>query len=320
MMFSLLLADGTEIMNYSLLSFDSGAGPRAGLAVGDVVLDLAEASGKPANEQLTFVFDHWSEAEHVCRELARRASRASNSAAVPLKGLGLLAPYVPGNIFCAGANYQDHVEEMARVMQQPIALNAKQLGENPWHFIKTSRSAVVGPGAQVALPAFSQRIDHEIELAVVIGLAAKNVPVERALEHVAGYTVANDLSAREVGRPLTPAGSPFHYDWITMKCFDGSCPLGPWIVPASSIPDPQVLGMKLWVNGTLRQDSSTSHMIFSVAEQIAWLSSRVTLQPGDLILTGSPAGVGMPYQRFLKSGDVVRLWIERIGEMSHRMV
>lgn len=285
------------------------------------MVDLADALHNPAYARLAAVFDDWPQAERACGELAGRVlADLLPKQSLPMDGVTLLAPYLPGDIYCAGANFQDHIEEMARVTKQPLALNAKQQGENPWHFIKPARSTVVGPGALVALPAFSARIDHEIELAAVIGRAAKNVTVERALEFVAGYTIANDLSAREVGRPLTPQGSPFHYDWITMKGFDGSCPLGPWVVPASQVSDPQALGMKLWVNGELHQDSNTGHMIFGVAEQIAWLSSRVTLQPGDLILTGTPAGVGMPYQRFLKAGDTVRLWIERIGEMSHRMV
>jgi 2-keto-4-pentenoate hydratase/2-oxohepta-3-ene-1,7-dioic acid hydratase in catechol pathway len=111
-----------------------------------------------------------------------------------------------------------------------------------------------------------------------------------------------------------------HVDWVGHKCFDGSCPIGPWIVPAAQIPDPHQLGLKLWVNGELMQDSNTSQLIFNVAEQIAGLSSRVTLQPGDLILTGTPAGVGMARNRFLQKNDVVKLWIEQIGEMSHRMV
>ena len=163
-------------------------------------------------------------------------------------------------------------------------------------------------------------MDWEIELTAVIGKAAKDVPVEKALQHVAGYTIANDLSARDVmKRDKNPAASPFHYDWLSQKCFDGACPLGPWIVPAGDIPDPQNLALRLWVNGTLMQDSHTSKMIFSTAEQIAMLSSRVTLYPGDLVLTGTPAGVGTPRRLFLKPGDTVRLWIEGIGEMSHTM-
>jgi len=113
--------------------------------------------------------------------------------------------------------------------------------------------------------------------------------------------------------------SPFRFDWVSQKCFDGACPLGPWIVPAAQIGDPQALSLKLWVNGELMQDSNTAKMIFTTAEQIAMLSSRVTLHPGDIVLTGTPAGVGMPRGRFLKPGDTVKLWIERIGELSQRM-
>ena len=120
-------------------------------------------------------------------------------------------------------------------------------------------------------------------------------------------------------REKNPPTSPFHYDWVSQKCFDGSCPIGPWIVPANEVRDPHNLGIKLWVGDELMQDSNTSQMIFNTAEQIAMLSSRVTLQPGDLILTGTPAGVGMGRKRFLKSGERCRLWIEGIGEFSHKL-
>jgi 2-keto-4-pentenoate hydratase/2-oxohepta-3-ene-1,7-dioic acid hydratase in catechol pathway len=159
-----------------------------------------------------------------------------------------------------------------------------------------------------------------VELAAVIGKPAKNVPIARALSYVAGYTIANDLSARDRGRrPHIPDTSPFKADWVAHKSFDGSCPLGPWIVPASDIKDPQKLGLKLWVNGVLKQDSNTSQMIFNLAEQIAHLSSRLTLHPGDLVLTGTPAGVGAGRGEFLKAGDTVKLWIEKIGEISNKM-
>src|SRR5436853_207415 len=137
---------------------------------------------------------------------------------------------------------------------------------------------------------------------------------------VAGYTIANDVSARDVMRRAgNPPTSPFHYDWVSQKCFDGACPLGPWIVPASEIRDPHNLGIKLWIGDELMQDSNTGQLIFDTAEQIAMLSSRVTLQPGDLVLTGTPAGVGMGRKRFLQPGERVRLWIEGIGELTHSM-
>ena len=194
----------------------------------------------------------------------------------------------------------------------------KELGEKPWHFVKTSRGSVVGPGTKVRLPLFSQMVDWEVELAAVIGKAAKDVPVEKALDYVAGYTIANDLSARDMGRrPHISDTSPFKADWVAHKSFDGSCPLGPWIVPAGDIPDPQNLGLKLWVNGVIKQDSHTSKMIFTLAEQIAHLSTRLTLQPGDLILTGTPAGVGLARKEFLKAGDVVKVWVEGVGTLTN---
>lgn len=309
-------------VSYQLLCFRTGGVERAGLCVGERVFDAAEATGRSQYGNVLSILLDWEAAEPALSQAAQRAwagqlLQPSSS----LAEVQLLAPLQGSTtILGAGANYQDHIEEMARIMSQPLGPNPKQQGENPFHFVKTGRNAVVGPGANVPIPGYSVRVDHEIELAAVMGRVARNVKVEDALGHVAGYTIANDLSAREVGRPLTPQGSPFHYDWITMKCFDGACPLGPWIVPAAQVGDPQRLAMKLWVNDVLMQDSNTDRMIFSVAEQIAWLSSRMTLQPGDLILTGSPAGVGVPYGRFLKAGDALRLWIDRIGEMSHRMV
>jgi len=252
--------------------------------------------------------------------LARLASKPRGKA-TPLKRAKLLAPVLyPGNIYCAGANYTDHVAEMERAQGREPGPTMKERGEKPWHFIKTSRSSVVGPDTTVKLPSYSQAVDWEVELVAVIGRPAKDLPVEKALSCVAGYTIANDLSARDVmRREKNPPASPFYYDWVSQKCFDGACPLGPWIVPANEIPDPHRLGIKLWVGDELMQDSSTSQMIFNTAEQIAMLSSRVTLYPGDLILTGTPAGVGMGRKRFLKPGERVRLWIEGIGEFSHKV-
>ena len=310
-------------MSYKLLSYQSGRDARAGVLVADTVYDVARVTGVPAYASALRVLQDWSKAHRQLALAAKRiASGQSRAKGVPVKRVRLLAPLLePGNIFCAGANYTDHMAEMARAQGQPPGPTMKDLGEKPWHFIKTSKSSVIGPGGKVKLPPYSQKVDWEVELAAVIGKRAKDVGVERALACVAGYTIANDLSARDVmAREKNPVASPFHFDWLSQKCFDGSCPLGPWIVPVSDIPDPQNLGLKLWVNGELMQDSHTSRMIFTTAEQIAMLSSRVTLQPGDLVLTGTPAGVGMGRQRFLKGGDTVRLWIEGIGELSHTMV
>jgi len=309
-------------MPYKLLNFRVGQGARAGVLLGDTVYDAAKITGVVAHSSVLGMLEDWSRVRRLLARASKQIeSGKARSRGVPLKRVRLLAPVLyPGAIYCAGANYTDHMAEMARAQGQTPGPTMKELGEKPWHFVKTSRSSVVGPGARVKLPAYSQMVDWEVELAAVIGKVARDVPVERALEYVAGYTIANDLSARDVmRRDKNPATSPFHYDWLSQKCFDGSCPLGPWIVPADEVPDPQNLGLKLWVNERLMQDSNTSKMIFDTAEQIAMLSSRVTLQPGDLVLTGTPAGVGVPRRVFLKPGDTVKLWIDGIGELSHTM-
>ena len=310
-------------MPYKLLSYQAGQAARAGVLVGDTVYDTAKVTGLSAHSSVLGVLDDWSRAKRLLAQAAKRIESGKGRVkGVQRKRARLLAPVLyPGNIYCAGANYTDHMAEMARAQGQAPGPTMKELGEKPWHFVKTSRSSVVGPGARVKIPVYSQMVDWEVELAAVIGRAARDVPVEKALDYVAGYTIANDLSARDVmRRDKNPATSPFHYDWLSQKCFDGACPLGPWIVPASDIPYPQNLALKLWVNDQIMQDSNTGKMIFSAAEQIAMLSSRVTLQPGDLVLTGTPAGVGMPRRTLLKAGDRVKLWIESIGELSHTMI
>lgn len=309
-------------MSYRLLSFQSGREARAGILVGDLIYDAARSTGRPAWSSVLGALQEWPKANRAFAAAAKRiASGKSKVKGVPLKRARLLAPVLyPGNIYCAGANYTDHMAEMARAQGKEPGPTMKDLGEQPWHFVKTSRSSVVGPNAAVKLPAYSQKVDWEVELVAVIGKTAKDVPVEKALACVAGYTIANDLSARDaMRREKNPVASPFHYDWVSQKCFDGSCPLGPWIVPAGDLRDPHNLGIRLWVNGELMQDSHTSKLIFDTAEQIAMLSSRVTLRPGDLILTGTPAGVGMGRGRFLQSGDTVRLWIEDVGEFGHTL-
>ena len=302
---------------YKLVSYRAPQGARAGVLVHDKVYDAARLCGDEAYGSMLGILRDWRAAAGLLKKKALNPGRARS---IALKKARLLAPLPdPGAIFCAGANYTDHMAEMARAENRPPGPNMKELGEKPWHFIKTS-SSVIGPGALVKLPAYSQAVDWEVELVAVIGKAAKDLPVEKALDCVAGYTIANDLSARDaMKRDKLPATAPFRFDWVSQKCFDGACPLGPWIVPAAQIPDPQKLALKLWVNDELMQDSNTERMIFSTAEQIAMLSSRVTLRPGDLVLTGTPAGVGMSRGRYLRPGETVRLWIEAIGELTHRV-
>jgi 2-keto-4-pentenoate hydratase/2-oxohepta-3-ene-1,7-dioic acid hydratase in catechol pathway len=303
-------------MGYKLVSYDAGTGVRAGIVAGDTLIDAAEATGNAAYATTLGILNDWAAADPALAALAA----APGSAGSPLDVKRLRAPVEhPGAIYCAGANYSDHVAEMAAKQGRDPEPDPHTLGLKPWHFIKSSH-AVVGPNSAVAIPAASKTMDWEIELALVIGKKSKDLTPENALASVAGYTVANDLSARDLGwRPPMPQTSPFYSDWLAHKSFDGSCPLGPWIVPASDIADPQNLGIRLWVNGKLHQDSNTSQMIFNIVEQLCQLSLRITLYPGDVVLTGTPAGVGAGKGEFLKAGDSLELWCENVGTLKHSM-
>jgi 2-keto-4-pentenoate hydratase/2-oxohepta-3-ene-1,7-dioic acid hydratase in catechol pathway len=315
--------------HYHLLSFKDSGRTHAGLLVGERVYpygtQLGEALGLDLPERgVNELIASWETSGPQLREAARRIGVGGT----PLKSFGLgeielLAPLLPGTIYGAGANYRDHVAEMDRAFNMPPSPDLRTIpGTTPWHFIKApSASVVVGTGDSVTLPPYSQAVDWEAELAVVIGRAARNVSVEDALSYVAGYTIANDLSVRDTFlREYIGAHSPFRYDWITHKCWEGSCPLGPWITPAEDIPDVQSVGIRLYRNGELRQDSTTAEMIFNVAEQIAFLSTRVTLRPGDVILSGTPAGVGIPHKQFIGPGDEIEIWIEHIGKLKTTFV
>jgi 2-keto-4-pentenoate hydratase/2-oxohepta-3-ene-1,7-dioic acid hydratase in catechol pathway len=304
---------------YKIATYRSGDDPRAGLVIGEEVFDAAKLTGKPAYATVLGILDDWKTAEGTLKKAAAGAAK-SRAKRQPLRKTKLLAPVrFPSTIYCAGANYADHAAAMAAKEGQPAPSDPHELGLKAWHFIKAART-VTDPGATVKISHYAKSMDWEIELAAVIGRPAKDVPKEKALSYVAGYTVANDLSARDRGRrPNINPASVFKMDWTKHKTFEGSCPLGPWIVPASDIADPQNLGLKLWVNGELKQDSNTGKMLFTLAEQIEQLSINMTLHPGDLILTGTPSGTGAESDTFLKAGDVVKLWIEGIGEIENRM-
>lgn len=302
-------------MRYHLLRYQGTTGARAGLENHGTVYDIADSTSVTDWVSLDAVFADWNTAEGRLEHI----SRAGGVPAAPVAGPALAPLQRPGVIFCAGANYKDHVVEMAIAQGIAPEPDPHDVGLKSWHFMKPAR-CIAAPGEVIELPRTARCVDYEVELAVVIGRKARNIPVADAMAHIAGYTAANDLSARDLGkRNQVPDQSPFKWDWVAHKAFDQSCPLGPVIVPASAIADPQNLAIELWVNGELRQHSNTREMIFSIAEQIAHLSEKITLMPGDVILTGTPAGVGTPRGQFLKPGDEVRIRIETIGEFSNRM-
>ncbi|MGA7490674.1 MAG: fumarylacetoacetate hydrolase family protein [Xanthobacteraceae bacterium] len=301
---------------YKLVTYQASQGPRAGLVVGETVFDLAAATGRPSYATMLDVLRDWDAARGLLADAATNAAERTQGR--PLRGTTLLPPVpTPAGIFCAGANFTDHMMEMARVQNLDPEPDPHSVGLKPWHFIKATH-CLAAADSTVKLPAYSKMVDWEAELTAVIGRPARNVALENALEHVAGYTIANDLSARDfTKRPHIADTSPFKYDWLGQKCFEGACPIGPWIVPAEEIADPQNVAIKLWVNDVIKQDSHTSKMIFTLAEQIAHLSTRLTLRSGDLILTGTPAGVGLARKEFLKPGDVVKVWIAGVGTLTN---
>jgi acylpyruvate hydrolase len=218
----------------------------------------------------------------------------------PLAEVRLLAPVPrPGKIVCVGLNYRDHAKETG----QPIP-------SEPVLFSKYANS-VVGPGADVVVPPGAGKIDYEAELAVVIGRTASAVPSGEALDHVAGYTCANDVSSRSL---QFRSGQ-----WLLGKAIDTFLPLGPFLVTADEVPDPQALGIRCLVNGELRQSSDTGQMVFGVAELVSFTSRTITLEPGDVLVTGTPSGVGMAADppRYLGAGDRVRVEIDGLGELDN---
>lgn len=304
-------------MRYQLATIETAQGPRAAIVVGDRIVEVAKTTGRREDQTLVGLLQDWRTAQPRLDDLAEKAILAG----VALGTVKLLAPIPrPIAIYCAGANYADHAAEMAKQKGEAPPPDPHTLGLRSWHFIKIGH-CVTGPDSSVRLPPRSRKVDWEAELAVVIGLEAKAVSEADALNYVAGYTIGNDLSARDLGRRTQlPDSSSFKHDWLAHKSFDGSCPLGPWITLARDIGDPHDLGIELTVNGIVKQKSNSGKMIFNIAEQIADLSANVTLHPGDVILTGTPAGVGNGRGEFLKSGDVIRIAIDKIGELVTTMV
>jgi 2-keto-4-pentenoate hydratase/2-oxohepta-3-ene-1,7-dioic acid hydratase in catechol pathway len=280
-----------------LCRFAGDGEARLGLVEGDAVLDLSVVAPELPSEPAAAL-----EAAGGVDALAERAARAG--ARRPLAETRLLSPARPRKYLAIALNYADHIAETG--MDPPKV---------PTFFNKQS-TCVVGPGAGIHMPKVSDRLDYEGELAAVIGRRCRHVPAERAAEVIAGYTIANDVSVR---------------DWqmraSTMtigKSFDTHGPLGPWLVSGEELGDPHRLGIRTFVNEEQRQDGNTGEMVFDCFEQVSHLSEAFTLEPGDVIATGTPAGIGAWIKPFpeglLKVGDVVRIEIDGIGELRNEVV
>lgn len=290
------------------VSILSGGAARLGVMLdGERVLDLAKAEPNAAFADLISLIEAGDTGLQAARRLA---SAAPPSAVVKLSDVTLQAP-IPSprkNVFCVGRNYVEHVNEGYRARGAEI-----KLPEYPQFFTKP-RTAVIGAGATVPLHAnVTAMLDYEVELAVVIGRGGVNIPIEEALDHIFGFTIINDVTGRDVQRR--------HDQWFKGKGLDGTCPMGPWVVERGDVSDPQALDLSLKVNGEVRQSSNTKHMIFPIARIISELSLGLTLEPGDVIATGTPSGVGyaMTPPRPLKAGDVITLEIAEIGVLENRV-
>jgi len=297
---------------YNLLNIQGADGaPRAAIAVEGSVYGLEKVMGPATTMDL--IMDWEASAPRLDALGAEAAAGALDGARIgTMADIRLLAPLLyPSALICAGANYAKHVREMT-------GGEFDKTTRRPYFFLKLPRHCVIGPDAPIPLPHTSQQVDWEVELAVVIGRPGRNIKAAEALDHVAGYTIMNDVSARDLGR--RPDWPNWGMDWLGHKSFDGAAPMGPWMVPASAIADPHGLDIKLWINDELQQDSNTSDLIFNVNEQVEYLSRHFTLRAGDVISTGTPSGVGRPRGLFLKPGDVVRMEIEGIGEMTNPVI
>ena len=277
-----------------------------GAAAGDVAI-LPALADSDDNDMLALI----DGGPAAWQRFARRVEHAGADCRVPLAAVRLLAP-IPRprkNIMCLGLNYADHAAESLTAHGRAV-----ELPQHPVVFTKAVTS-VTAHDADIAIdPALTAQLDWEVELAVIIGRGGRRIPAERALEHVFGYTVLNDLSARDLQFR--------HKQYFLGKSLDGACPMGPWIVTADEIADPQQLDLRCRVNGVIKQSSNTRHQIFSVAETIATLSRGMTLEAGDIIATGTPAGVGFARQppEFLHEGDIVECEVAGIGRLRNRIV
>lgn len=230
-------------------------------------------------------------------------SGAHSSASAPLESVTLLAPIPkPPKIICVGLNYRDHAAE-AKLEVPSVPTIFSKFG-----------NTVTGPGAPIILPRNSKKPDYEAELGVVVGIGGRYIPADRWREHVFGYTCINDVSARDYQGATS--------QWLMGKTFDTFCPMGPWIATVDEIADPHNLDISCEINGTILQDSNTSGMIFQIPALIEFLSSVMTLEPGDVISTGTPAGVGFAHKppRWLRDGDEVVVRIQGIGALRNPVV
>lgn len=279
-----------------LVTFNYQDISRVGAIVGDTVVDGLAQKNIPQT-MLEFLAAGQSALDALQQLIDSQQAR------IPLNDVKLLAPVPrPGKFLGVGLNYADHIAETA--LEKP---------EYPTFFTKQS-SCVIADGDAIHLPKVSEKLDYEVELAFVIGKRCRHVSLENAHEVIAGYTLVNDVTVRD-WQFRTPT-------WVIGKSFDTHGPMGPWIVTKDEIADPHNLILKTWVDDELRQSSNSKHMIFNIYQMIAYLSQAMTLEPGDVIATGTPSGVGvkMKPRGYMKAGQVVTIEIEKIGRLTNPVI
>jgi 2-keto-4-pentenoate hydratase/2-oxohepta-3-ene-1,7-dioic acid hydratase in catechol pathway len=299
-------------MRYATFSPGQDSPARLGVVTGDRIVDFGAAlrgrwPGDPPQSLLALIAagpDAWQRARDL-------TAAAGNTASHSLGDVRLHAPIPrPGkNVFCLGLNYRAHAQESAQARGRETKIPTVPV------FFTKAPTTVNGPYGDVAIDAgVTKKVDWEVELGVVIGATGRDIPLQDALAHVFGYTVINDISARDLQSD--------HMQWFKGKSLDGFCPMGPVIVTADEFGDPQAKRLRCRVNGTTKQDAITADMIFPVDTIIEWLSRGLTLEAGDIIATGTPEGVGMGRtpQEFLAPGDLVETEIEGIGTLRNRVV
>jgi len=285
-----------------LIQFLTQRGLRIGLERnGDKVLDLGEHGIQETS--LRALLEGGPER---LEEVKRLTAQISGVNLLDKKDLKIVAPISdPSKLLCVGMNYRDHCEEQnAPIPKEPV-------------FFSKCVNAITGPTSDIQLPEVSKEVDWEVELAFVIAKTGKNVPLDSAMDYVAGYVVANDVSARDWQFKPESLGQ-----WLLGKSMDGFCPLGPALVTKDEIQDPHNLGLRLRINGVTKQSSNTNQLVFDIPAIISYVSRLMTLSPGDVILTGTPPGVGCfrSPKEFIKSGDVMETEIDGIGTIVNRFV
>jgi len=295
-----------------LITFSKDNSISCGILTDDGLIDIPAAwQGPKPPHSVKEILNRGRPCFEKVAELAE-----STQIKTPIDDVKLLAPLPsPSKVLALAGNYTEHIQEAGLALG--LSDSPRQTTV-PRPFLMPP-TVVIGPDEQIPWPAYSEKIDYEIELAVIIGKKGKAISPEDAPEYIAGYTICNDISARSVTFAKKRATRPWDefYDWLNGKWADGFCPMGPYLLTADEVEDVQNLNMTLTVNGEVRQMANTAQMIYPVADVVSFLSQIVTLEPGDVIATGTPAGVAMATGKFLQPGDAIECAIEKLGTLTN---